>query len=413
MVNKQVYQFTCLPFGLATSLREFTKLLRPVVALLRQRGVKLHVYLDDWLIHANSPKQAQPHAQTTISVLQFLGWIINYEKSDLTPSQVWKKNSLGCSSTLDNSQWHPYQRCVSKSSPIQTSQPTICTDYWACWCSWHWYNGEDSVFVRSSGGPPEHGARGPGAGPTGSKFLSGCCQRWPVGHLQQSCKVFPSPPRRMTLFTDASSSGWGAQLGSRSTQGQWSASQRSWHINVLKMQAVINAVRDFLPHLRSRVVCLMCNNAVTVAYIKDEGGTRSYTLMQMTIRLLKWCDHKAITLVPVHLPGVHNIQADSLSRVSQTLNMEWMMAMERLRPMFAKWGEPQVDLSATFANRRLIKFVSPYPDLRAEWMNAMSVPWDNGRGLLYAFPPFKMVPQVLQKIAQSPSVRMILIAPLQ
>ena len=33
--------------------------------------------------------------------------------------------------------------------------------------------------------------------------------------------------REVTLFTDASSSGWGAQLGSRSTWGQWSASQRS------------------------------------------------------------------------------------------------------------------------------------------------------------------------------------------
>ena len=136
----------------------------------------------------------------------------------------------------------------------------------------------------------------------------------------------------VTLFMDASSSGWGAQLGSRSTRGQWSASQRSWHINALEMQAVINAVSDFLPHLRSRVVRLMCDNAVTVAYIKNEGGTRSYTLMQMTIRLLKWCDRKAITLVPIHLPGVHNIQADSLSRVGQTLNTEWTMAMECLRP---------------------------------------------------------------------------------
>ena len=56
---------------------------------------------------------------------------------------------------------------------------------------------------------------------------------------------------------------------------------------------------------------------------KNEGGTRSHSLMQMTIRLLKWCDSKAITLVPVHLPGVHNIQADSLSRVGQTLTTEW------------------------------------------------------------------------------------------
>ena len=76
---------------------------------------------------------------------------------------------------------------------------------------------------------------------------------------------------------------------------------------------------------------------------QERGGTRSHPLMQLTIRLLKWCNRKAITLVPVHLPGVHSIQVDSLSRVRQTLTTEWTMAMERLRPMFAKWGEPQVD----------------------------------------------------------------------
>ena len=146
---------------------------------------------------------------------------------------------------------------------------------------------------------------------------------------------------------------------------------------------------------------------------QERGRHEIAHLMQMTIRLLKWCDRKAITLVPVHLPGVHNIQADSLSRVGQTLTTEWTMAMERLRPVFAKWGEPKVDLFATFASRWLIKFVSSYPDPRAEWTDAMSMPWDNGRGLLYAFPPFKMAPQVLQKIAQSPGVRVILIAQLQ
>ena len=87
VVNKRIYQFTCLLFGLATLPREFTKLLRPVVALLRRWGVRLHVYLYDRLIYADTPEQAQLHAQMTISVLQFLGWIINYEKSDLTPSQ--------------------------------------------------------------------------------------------------------------------------------------------------------------------------------------------------------------------------------------------------------------------------------------------------------------------------------------
>ena len=89
------------------------------------------------------------------------------------------------------------------------------------------------------------------------------------------------------------------------------------------------------------------------------------------------------------------------------------MGMESLRPVFAKWGEPPIDLFATFANRRLVKFLSPYPDPRVEWTDAMSMTWDKERDLLYVFPPFKMVLQVLQKIAQSPGVEVILMAQLQ
>ena len=58
VVNKKVYQFICLPFGLATYPREFTKLLQTAISLFRQQGVKLHVYLDDWLIRADTPEQA-------------------------------------------------------------------------------------------------------------------------------------------------------------------------------------------------------------------------------------------------------------------------------------------------------------------------------------------------------------------
>ena len=157
------------------------------------------------------------------------------------------------------------------------------------------------------------------------------------------------------------------------------------------MQDVINAVRGFLPHLRSRVFRLMCNNVVTIACINNEGSTRSYSLQ-------KWCDRKAIRLVPVHLPGVRNIQADALSRIGQTLNTEWTLTMERLRPVFSKWGEPQIDMFVIFANRWRIKFFSPYLDPKVEWTDVMSTTWDNERGLLYVFSPFKLVPQALQKI---------------
>ena len=60
-----------------------------------------------------------------------------------------------------------------------------------------------------------------------------------------------------------------------------------------------------------------------------------------------------------------------------TLNTEWTLATERLRPVFTKWGEPQIDMFATFTNRQLIKFVSPYSDPRAEWTDTMSTTLDN------------------------------------
>ena len=87
MVNGRVYHFTCLPFGLATSPREFTKLLWPVVQLLRLQGIKLHVYLNDWLIPSSSVVQARTHADLVLQVLQHLGWVINFSKSNLVPSQ--------------------------------------------------------------------------------------------------------------------------------------------------------------------------------------------------------------------------------------------------------------------------------------------------------------------------------------
>ena len=421
VVNKKVYQFTCLPFGLANSPREFTKLLRPVVSLLRQQGVKLHVYLDDWLIRADTLEEAQLHSQTIIKVLQFLRWIINFEKSDLTPSQDFQfigmqfntrrftvaplpKMRIKVQSFLQHWMANPnitardlhrlLGMLVFMASLVRRGRLRLRPVQWWAATAWCQRTGNWSDRIQVP------------------QWVLSEVAWWSSPAVLQGLPL-AARETEVTLFTDASSSGWGAQLGSHSTQGQWSASQRLCHINVLEMQAVIYAVRDFLPHLRYCVVRLMCDNAVTVAYIKNEGGTRSHTLMQMTIRLLKWCDSKAITLVPVHLPGVRNIQADSLSRVGQTLTTEWTMAMESLRPVFAKWGEPQIDMFATFANRRLVKFVSPYPDPRAEWTDAMSMPWDKERGLLYVFPPFRMVPQVLQKIAQSPELQVILIALLQ
>ena len=53
------------------------------------RGIRLHQYLDDWLIRAQPQEEAQVNTQTVVDLTQSLGWIINQEKSELKSAQVF------------------------------------------------------------------------------------------------------------------------------------------------------------------------------------------------------------------------------------------------------------------------------------------------------------------------------------
>lgn len=81
------YQFRCLPFGISSAPWCFTKILRPVVASLRRRGVRLIIYLDDILLMSQSQEELLLHMRWTVELLERLGFIISVEKSVMTPSQ--------------------------------------------------------------------------------------------------------------------------------------------------------------------------------------------------------------------------------------------------------------------------------------------------------------------------------------
>ena len=85
--KETMYEFACLPFGLSSAPRVFTKLMKPVVAQLRKQGIRLIIYLDDILIMAETESLAKHHAQTTCNLLETLGFVINYQKSLLVPSK--------------------------------------------------------------------------------------------------------------------------------------------------------------------------------------------------------------------------------------------------------------------------------------------------------------------------------------
>ena len=82
------FTFQGPPFGLNTAPRIFTKLLKPVAAYLRRRGIQIIVYLDNFLILGSSVEDSRANTLLTLDLLHWLGLTINWEESILVSSQT-------------------------------------------------------------------------------------------------------------------------------------------------------------------------------------------------------------------------------------------------------------------------------------------------------------------------------------
>ena len=61
--------------------------------MLQNRGMRIHQYLDDWLLHVPSEEICFQQSKHLVAFVQELGWVINFQKSELKPTQNF--NFLG------------------------------------------------------------------------------------------------------------------------------------------------------------------------------------------------------------------------------------------------------------------------------------------------------------------------------
>ena len=88
--QNQSFQFRALPFGLSTAPMEFTCVVKEVKLMAQSRGIRIHQYLDDWLIRAPTKESCHQGTQSLLSLCQELGWVVNLQKSELEPKQVFE-----------------------------------------------------------------------------------------------------------------------------------------------------------------------------------------------------------------------------------------------------------------------------------------------------------------------------------
>ena len=85
----RTYQFCRLPFGLTSSPQVFTDITRPLMEECRLRVIHVIFYLDDFLVLADSYRQASAHRDVLLSLLCRGGFRRSPTKCRLTPTQVF------------------------------------------------------------------------------------------------------------------------------------------------------------------------------------------------------------------------------------------------------------------------------------------------------------------------------------
>ena len=419
MSEGTVYQFKALCFGLSTAPQVFTRVFAAVSAWAHARDIRLLRYLDDWLVLSSSEKKAKESIRELLSLCRTLGIVINEKKSDLVPSQSAKYLGM----TIDTGAGKVFPSlarvekflavaerfCSMQSPPAQLWQ--VILGHLASLerlvphgrlrmrsLQWH---------LKSQWSPESDPPSLPVALPEEARRdLSWWMVR---DHLLVGVR-FGTPAPDLHLYSNASSSGWGAHLLDQNVSGVWSAQEKLLHINLLEMKALFLALQAFQEDVAGHHVTAMCDNSTVVAYVNKQGGTVSRPLCLLTSRLLRWTESFDVHLEARYLPGESNVLADVLSRRGQVVGTEWSLHPQVARALLRTWGNPSIDLFATCLNAKLPLYCSLVPDPQAVFEDAFRHPWDDLD--LYAFPPFALVGRVIARVQQSSRVAMTLVAPL-
>ena len=368
-VQGQAYQFRALPFGIATAPLEFTRVVKEVKFIALSQGVRIHQYLDDWLVRAKDRDTCSRDVQKLITLVEKLGWIVNLKKSELNPTQN--------SGSFHFARSHYY----SKEARVTA---------WG-----HVFHGEDSSF----GSNPYEAVSVVSedqlaVSPALDKIV-------PISQLIKDHLAWWMDPQNvlkgsnlhqkehnMLMFTDASEKGWGP-------------------LEQLYCKWGLAAIRKRLAYQYFRAEsCFSKTFSKTI-----EAKNRASFFRQLNCDLL-YQQGRRHSLLRNVCPDVENsgmvecqgdpYQSQAYSRESQCDSRfpiqegqghsdKWSLHPLVFQEICQVWHKPMVDLFATRLNAKLPTYVSPVPDDKAWQIDALNISWE---GLdAYAFCPVAILPQ--------------------
>lgn len=413
----QLYQFLVLPFGLASAPRVFTKILKPVYAELRRKGIRCAYYIDDSIQMNQSSDMSAENTQVMIQQLTKLGYTINQNKSSVIPT----KKLVFFGLVIDSEEFKVYLTEEKISKILSTCDHCL---------------GRPQISIREVAsliGLFIHACYAVLQGPLHYRALERdkvswlrVCNddfdhkmvlatesivevTWWKDHIRQlNGKPIRHPTPSSWMDADASLSGWGAYHNGKSAGGRWSSAESGQHINCLEMSAVWLGLKSFFSDSRNMSIGVKTDSSTVVSYINKFGGMQSVSLDRLAGSIWEWCFQRNFFLVAQHIPGVENVYADRLSR-NFSDSTEWMIKQDIFDRICLQYFLPSIDLFASRLNYRIQPYASWSFDPGAQFTDAFSISW--GSLTPYIFPPFSLMGRIMNKILVDKVDKAIIVIP--
>ena len=400
--EETLYEFTCLPFGLNIAPFIFTKMLKPVVSYLRELGLLSVIYLDDILLLADTYDECLRNVTLSKSLLQDLGFIINYEKSDLIPSQacsylgfIYNSREMTVGLPIKKRQKIKDIVNLKLNQEIKIKEFARILGVLVSSCvavNYGW------VYTKAS-------ERAKYLALEGNNNNYDCKMivtkeiidelKWWNGIDKLSKNPIRETTFELEIFTDASLSGWGAFCNGQRANGHWRQDERSHFINHLELLAAYFGLKVFANDRKNCQIILRIDNTTAICYINRMGGVQYENLSKIAKTIWQWCEKRNIWIFASYIASKDNIEADFESRRLKS-NTEIELNNLTFNKITRLFGNPDIDLFVSRANAKCKLYVSWRKDPESIAIDAFTISWKDY--FFYAFPPVSMILRTLQKI---------------
>lgn len=134
---------------------------------------------------------------------------------------------------------------------------------------------------------------------------------------------------QLLMFLDASNLCWGAMVADQNTAGD--GYQRVlWNQSISELKVIRLGLKKFGLGVQGSTTGVFLDNMSALAYLRKEGGMRSWKFNQEAQRTLAWAEENNITLHLQFVKGIDNVVVDALRGQTQSYQHSGHIALHQL-----------------------------------------------------------------------------------